>query len=120
VQSLWGIIIKAVDDGRDIMGAYVNRGTKNFESAINSKVYVDKTGLIEYTNSVINTEQRWICNSRPRRFGKSITVGMLSAYYGKTCDSRQIFDKFKIACTSGYTEHMNKYDVIQIDIADIR
>jgi hypothetical protein len=81
---------------------------------------VDKTGLIEYTNSVINTEQRWICNSRPRRFGKSITVGMLSAYYGKTCDSRQIFDKFKIACTQGYTEHMNKYDVIQIDIADIR
>jgi hypothetical protein len=120
VQSLWGIIIRTVDDGRDIMGAYVNRGTKNFESAINSKVYVDKTGLIEYTNSVINTEQRWICNSRPRRFGKSITVGMLSAYYGKTCDSRQIFDKFKIACTPGYTEHMNKYDVIQIDIADIR
>jgi hypothetical protein len=101
------------------MGAYVNKGTKNFESAINSKIYVDKTGLIEYTNSVINTEQRWICNSRPRRFGKSITVGMLAAYYGKNCDSKQIFDKYKIAGTPGYTEHMNKYDVIQIDIADI-
>jgi hypothetical protein len=102
------------------MGAYVNKGTKRFEDTISSKVYVDKTGLIEYTNSVINTEQRWICNSRPRRFGKSITVGMLAAYYDRTCDSRQIFDKFKIADTPGYTAHMNKYDVIQIDIADIR
>jgi hypothetical protein len=46
------------------MGIYVNRGTNNFESTINSKIYVDKTGIIEYTNSVINTEQRWICSSR--------------------------------------------------------
>jgi hypothetical protein len=102
------------------MGMYVNKGTKSFESMINSKIYVDKTGLIEYTNSVMNTEQRWVCSSRPRRFGKSVAVGMLAAYYDRTCDSKALFDKFKIADTSEYTEHMNKYDVIQLDIADIR
>jgi hypothetical protein len=75
---------------------------------------------MEYTNSVINTEQRWICSSRPRRFGKSMTVGMLAAYYDRTCDSKVLFDKFEIAGKDGYTEHMNKYDVIQLDIADIR
>jgi hypothetical protein len=48
------------------MGIYVNKGTKKFERAINSDIYIDKTGLIEYTNSVINTEQSWICSSRPR------------------------------------------------------
>jgi ribosomal protein S8 len=102
------------------MGIYVNKGTKRFETAINSKIYVDKTGLIEYTNSVINTEQSRILSSRPRRFGKSMTVGMLAAYYDKTCDSKALFDKFEIASKNGYTEHMNKYDVIQLDIADIR
>jgi hypothetical protein len=102
------------------MGIYVNKGTKSFEASINSKIYVDKTGLIEYTNSVINTEQSRILSSRPRRFGKSMTVGMLAAYYDKTCNSKALFDKFEIAGKDGYTEHMNKYDVIQLDIADIR
>jgi hypothetical protein len=102
------------------MGIYVNKGTKRFESAISSEIYIDKTGLIEYTNSVINTEQRWICSSRPRRFGKSTTVGMLAAYYDRTCDSKTLFDKYEIAGKDGYTKHMNKYDVIQLDIADIR
>jgi hypothetical protein len=94
------------------MGIYVNKGTKKFESAVNSRIYVDKTGLIEYTNSVINTEQRWICSSRPRRFGKSMTVGMLAAYYDRTCDSKSLFDKYEIASKDSYTKHMNQYDVI--------
>jgi hypothetical protein len=102
------------------MGIYVNKGTKKFERAINSDIYIDKTGLIEYTNSVINTEQSWICSSRPRRFGKSMTVGMLAAYYDRTCDSKALFDKYEIAGKDSYTRHMNKYDVIQLDIADIR
>lgn len=50
------------------MGIYVNPGNENFKSAVISEIYVDKTGLLEYTNSVIGTEQRYICVSRPRRF----------------------------------------------------
>ncbi len=61
------------------MGIYVNPGNENFKSAVRSEIYVDKTGLLEYTNSVIGTEQRCICVSRPRRFGKSMAADMLTA-----------------------------------------
>ena len=79
------------------MGIYVNPGNDNFNMVVHSKIYVDKTGLIEYTNDVIGTEQRWVCVSRPRRFGKSIAAEMLTAYYGKVCDSSKLCQSYVIA-----------------------
>lgn len=79
------------------MGIYFNTGIKKFNKAINSKIYIDKTGFLEYTNSVIDTEDSYICLSRPRRFGKSITAAMLSAYYGKGFDSSALFNGKNIA-----------------------
>ncbi len=65
------------------MGKFVNPDNTAFQVALNSEIYVDKTGLIEYTNRVMDTNQALICNSRPRRFGKSITANMLAAYYSR-------------------------------------
>ena len=79
------------------MGVYLNPGNEKFAKAVQSEIYVDKTGLIEYTNQVINTVQRYVCVSRPRRFGKSMTADMLTAYYGKECDSRELFSGLKIS-----------------------
>ena len=62
------------------MGIYVNPGNENFESAVNSEIYVDKTGLLKHINHMIGTEQRYVCVSRPRRFGKSMAADMLAAY----------------------------------------
>ena len=73
------------------MGICLNPGNEGFKSAVCSKIYIDKTGLLEYTNSVLDTEQRYICVSRPRRFGKSIAAEMLVAYYDKSCDSKELF-----------------------------
>lgn len=73
------------------MGRFVNPGNDAFRTAINSEIYVDKTGLLEYTNRVLDTKQAMICNSRPRRFGKSITADMLVAYYSRGCDSEEMF-----------------------------
>ena len=69
------------------MGIYVNPGNTLFKQAVNSMVYVDKSELISYTNRVLNTQQKNICVSRPRRFGKSMAADMLVAYYSKGCDS---------------------------------
>lgn len=98
------------------MGIFVDIGNENFQSALYSKIYVDKTGLLEYTNSVLDSENRYICVSRPRRFGKSITADMLSAYYGKGCDSREMFENLKVAQSSDFEEHLNRYHVIQVDV----
>ena len=65
------------------MGLYVNPNNQGFCSAVNSQIYVDKTGMLEFLNSVVNTEQRYVCVSRPRRFGKTIAAKMIAAYYSK-------------------------------------
>ena len=48
------------------MGSYLNLGSKGFQESLNSEIYVDKTGLIEKTNAVLNTRQKFLCVSRPR------------------------------------------------------
>ena len=63
------------------MGIYLNPENDKFRKSVNSEIYVDKTGLIEYANKVMDTEQQNICVSRPRRFGKSMAANMLTAYY---------------------------------------
>ena len=98
------------------MGIFVNCDNSAFKVALNSEIYIDKTGLLEYTNKVMNTLQGYICNSRPRRFGKSITANMLTAYYSRGCDSEQIFADLYISQSADYKKHLNKYDVIHFDI----
>lgn len=60
------------------MGGYLNPESDLFEMALRSQIFVDKSGLIEKTNRCVRTLQRYICVSRPRRFGKSMGVDMLA------------------------------------------
>ena len=99
------------------MGRYLNPYNEGFAESIRSRIYVDKTGLITYTNAYLNTKQKFICVSRPRRFGKSMTLEMLAAYYSCGCDSRNLFKGLKIEEEPIFEEHLNRYDVIYLDIA---
>lgn len=98
------------------MGVYLNPNNRDFQIALNSKIYVDKTGLIAFTNSVLLTEQRFVSVSRPMRFGKSMAVNMLTAYYSRGCDSRDLFCNLKIASDDGFEKYLNKYHVIRIEM----
>ena len=98
------------------MGKFLNPDNSAFQTAIDSQIYIDKTGLIAFTNSVLGTQQAFICNSRPRRFGKSITANMLTAYYSKGCRSDKLFANLSIAQDDAYPAHLNKYDVIHFDV----
>ena len=98
------------------MGRFFNSKVNAFQDVLNSKIYIDKTGLLEYTNSVIDTTSKFICNSRPRRFGKSITADMLTAYYSRSLDTEEIFEKLEVGKTADFRKHLNQYDVIHIDI----
>ena len=99
------------------MGILLNPNNNDFQRAINSEIYIDKSELIKYTNNVIYTEQQYICVSRPRRFGKSIAANMLTAYYSRGCDSREMFSKLKISRADTFEKHLNKYNVIHINMA---
>lgn len=98
------------------MGIYINPGNDSFKEAIRSKIYVDKTGLIACTNERINTTEKYICVSRPRRFGKSMALNMLAAYYSCGCDSREPFAGRKIESDPTFEEHLNQYDVIFLNM----
>lgn len=101
------------------MGQYLNPGNAGFARAIHSQIYVDMTGMLEHLNSILDTEQGYVCVSRPRRFGKSIAARMVAAYYSKGCDSESLFSKYEIAKTKDYKKHLGQHNVIQLDIAEL-
>lgn len=97
------------------MDKYIEEVNCLWES-IRSKIYVDKTGLITRTNEFINTEDKFICVSRPRRFGKSMALKMLAAYYSCGCDSKGLFAGLRIENDLEFDEYRNKYDVIFLNM----
>ena len=88
--------------------------------AKDSRVFVDKTDFIEKTNALLNTDGKFIAITRPRRFGKTVTAHMLSAYYSKGYVGQNIFDKLEIADKPSFVEHLNKYNVLYIDMNSIK
>ena len=99
------------------MGTFINKGNEGFRRAINGE-YVDKTGMIEIINKTLDTERSLTCVTRSRRFGKSMALDMLCAYYDKSCDSRQLFDGLAAQKGATFNKHLNKYPVISLDITD--
>ena len=97
------------------MGTYINKGNNAFRDIVNSE-YVDKTSLIPIINKTLNTECRYSCVSRSRRFGKSMAAKMLCAYYDKSCDSRELFMGLKVEKDKTFEEYLNKYTVIYLDV----
>ncbi|MBR4985515.1 MAG: AAA family ATPase [Proteobacteria bacterium] len=100
------------------MGIYINPGNESFRVMRNGK-YVDKSGLIGAINHSIELPNKLSCISRPRRFGKSYAAQMLCAYYCVGCNSAPLFDDLEIAKHETYKEHLNQYNVLALDIADI-
>lgn len=100
------------------MGIYLNPGNDGFRMALRSKIYVDKTGLIGYTNDVLGTNQKFICVSRPRRFGKSMAADMLAAYYDRNIDGIDLFKGLDIEKYSSFRIHINKYNVVFLNMQD--
>ena len=97
------------------MGVYINIGNAGFQSARNGE-YVDKSGLIPVVNRTLETEQRFSCVTRCRRFGKSMAAKMLNAYYDQSCDSRSLFADLVVAKDPSYEKHLNQYPVIYLDM----
>ena len=95
------------------MGIYLNPGFTSFENTVRSEIFVDKTEMLLFLNSVVSTDQRYICVSRPRRFGKSIAANMLCAYYGKP-DSRELFQKCKVSQTMDWDRYLGQFDILRI------
>ena len=97
------------------MGTYINKGNSEFRDIVNSE-YVDKTSLIPLVNATLNTERRYSCVTRSRRFGKSMAAKMLCAYYDKSCDSRELFRGLDAEKDKSFEAYLNKYNVLYLDV----
>lgn len=98
------------------MGMYLNPGNENYRESLRGIIYVDKTMMLDTLNGFMKRGNKFICISRPRRFGKTVTQNMLNAYYSKGCDSRELFASLMISSVPCYKENMNQFNVIKIDL----
>ena len=96
-----------------------NRSLENYHELVNSKYFVDKSLMLENLNERIGTSDKYVCVTRPRRFGKSSVADMIGAYYGKEIDSKAIFDGLKISQNPKYETYLNQYNVIMISFNEI-
>ena len=109
------------------MGIYLNPGKGAYEEAINSEIFVDKSEMIYYLNSVVKTKQKYVSVSRPRRFGKTMAADMVCAYYDREADSRELFSQRKLADVfrkekdaeqRRWDEYLGEFDVIRLVMTD--
>ena len=91
-----------------------NKPLENYKELCRKEYMVDKSLIIEKLNKVLGTSDKYICITRPRRFGKSSIADMIGAYYTKDVDSKMIFENLKLSNSESYLEHLNKYNVINI------
>ena len=98
------------------MGIYVNPGNISFQDSRFSNFYIDKSMLISKMNAVYRTERKFVCVSRPRRFGKSMAANMLTAYYSCGCDSAELFSGLNIERNPSFQEHLNQHQVIRLNM----
>ena len=98
------------------MGLYINPGNEAFKISVNDDIYIDQSGILAFTNDRIGKRKRYLCVSRPRRFGKSLTAEMLTAYYDRSCDSGSLFQGLEIAKDDSYAGNLNQYDVFFINV----
>ena len=103
------------------MAIYLNTKApfENYSELAREYYFVDKSEIIKSLNSKVSTKSKYVCITRPRRFGKSSVADMLGAYYSKAVDSHNIFDKLKISKDKSYKEHLNKYNVLSISFNQV-
>lgn len=99
------------------MGTYINKGNSDFQDIVNHE-FIDKSGLIPAINETLNSERRYSCVTRCRRFGKSMAAKMLCAYYDWSCDSKALFSGLAVEKDPSFNKYLNKYPTIYLDITD--
>jgi hypothetical protein len=89
-----------------------------FKKSLRAEIYIDKSGILSYLNGVANTTDGFVCVSRPRRFGKTWAINMAVSYYSKEFITRDLFKGLNISKAPSFDEHLNKYNVIYLNIQD--
>ena len=126
-NGIWLIPVNAEKpvDGRTKRGALINLrkplpiGVSDFKEAVSHYYYVDKTDLIK---DILDDLPKVSLFTRPRRFGKTLTMDMLRVFFEKSDEdtSRYFADKRIWAYGEKYTSYQGKYPVIYLSFKDVK
>ncbi|MDC7288949.1 ATP-binding protein [Blautia schinkii] len=90
-----------------------------YKATASGRYFVDKSGLIDELFPALGMDERFFCFTRPRRFGKSVMANMVGAFFGKAVRAAELFDKLRISQSEDYRNHLNKHNLIYIDLSEI-
>lgn len=102
------------------MGMFLNSIVpfESYKDIARTRFFVDKTPMIdEILSSVILDGQKYLCFTRPRRFGKSVMANMIGAFFERSVEGKDVFGSLKIAGSDNYQNHLNRHDIIYIDFS---
>lgn len=88
---------------------------QQFHRRTSSCFFVDKTLVLSEIFQGISSDERCVCITRPRRFGKSMVASMIASFFGPK-DAAALFDKLAIAKHPDYAKFLNSYHVIYLDL----
>jgi len=100
-----------------ITGVNSKSSLKLFRESVHSPYYVDKSLLLSVLSSRIGTREKYICVTRPRRFGKTSAAEMIAAFYLKDLDPSDLFDSLAVSNDPKAMKHFQKYNVITMDMS---
>lgn len=94
-------------------------GESDFKKLVDSYYYVDKTLMIK---EFIDTKPKVSLFTRPRRFGKTLAMGMLQTFFeiSDTDNSKYFKDKIIWSCGEKYRKEFGKYPVVFVTFKDIK
>ena len=103
------------------MGIYLNGTTAYtlYKSETVKPYFIDKTSLLAQLFPLVNEGNNYICITRPRRFGKTVTANMIAAFFSKAKNANDIFEKRTISENPDCKKYQNKYSVIHISFNDL-
>lgn len=103
------------------MGYYLNHAEPYimYQEVVNDPYFVDKSAILEELIPLVDTQQKYVCITRPRRFGKTVMANLVGAFFSKACNSSEMFDHLSISEFFDYKKCLNQYNVIYIDFSEI-
>ena len=117
------------------MGVYLNsrKSGSVFRRTAQSLYFVDKTAILDELIPTVEQKKtaedgqelgsgrdiRYICITRPRRFGKTVMASMIASYFGKGEPSREAFQGLEIGKSARFEEHLNRHNVIYISFNEV-
>ena len=102
------------------MGKFLNSREPydRYKTVQNGTYFVDKSEILEELIPALQQEERFICITRPRRFGKTVMANMIAAFFEKT-EEPLLFDHLTISKYENYKEQVGQHDVIYIDFSEM-